>query len=475
MSTVTVASVQALYNALKVAHSGDTILLAPGAYSGIALNNIKFSGNVTIGTADPAHAAVLNGLNINNSSGLTFSGLHLSTTAVTTYYAFSAASSSNINFTNITAQGTSTVATLGGAISGFYIHDSSNVSITNSKISLFANAVTELNNNKVNISGNTFSDIRSDGIDNGGSSNVTISNNQFTNFHPESSTQHPDAIQFWTTNTSSSAHDITISGNTISAGTGGQIQGIFMNDEVGNLHYQNVKISGNTIQGEQYNAIAVTNANNLTVSNNSIVASAGGASWLRLQNASGVTLNGNDATSYLFTNVTGLNQSQNKIAGVLQGDTITSSVSASIGPFAHILQLTGTANISGTADRAGTEVIANNGNDSLYGLATNVTLIGGKGNDFFHVTTGNDTLTGGGENDTFMFSVGIGTDTVTDFGRAGSHETVDIREFLNAGMKPILTDSGNETIITFAHSQAEIILMGVHSNQLTATSYGFYH
>src|SRR4051794_15862534 len=45
--------------ALRSARPGDTILLSPGTYSGLALNNLKFGASVIVKSADPAHPATL--------------------------------------------------------------------------------------------------------------------------------------------------------------------------------------------------------------------------------------------------------------------------------------------------------------------------------------------------------------------------------------------------------------------------------
>src|SRR3546814_6684622 len=67
------------------------------------------------------------------------------------------------------------------------------------------------------LSGNSFHTMRSDGVRGGGTNDVVISNNYFTDFHPVGA-DHPDAIQLWTTNTTESARNISITGNVFERG-----------------------------------------------------------------------------------------------------------------------------------------------------------------------------------------------------------------------------------------------------------------
>src|SRR5688500_15215123 len=98
--------------------------------------------------------------------------------------------------------------------------------------------------------GNSCQDIRTDGMKGGGSSNVVIAQSYFRHFHTAEG-DHPDAIQFWTTNTTTSASNITIVDNVIIQGNGGPVQGIFLGNEL-DITYQNVTISGNFVSDGSY-------------------------------------------------------------------------------------------------------------------------------------------------------------------------------------------------------------------------------
>src|ERR1039458_3999879 len=103
MTTITVNSSVSLLSALQLAHAGDTILLTPGTYSNISISNYDKNGAITILSQNPLHPAVLTGLSIENSSGLTFSNVSLSAAGSALYYPFAVYDSNSINFTNVHA------------------------------------------------------------------------------------------------------------------------------------------------------------------------------------------------------------------------------------------------------------------------------------------------------------------------------------------------------------------------------------
>ena len=331
MTTVTVSTSAGLLSALSTAHAGDTILLASGTYSAININQFHFTGTVNITSASATSPAVINALDVNQSSGLHFSNLVFATTlynAPTSGIAptpFVVYSSSNISFDKISVHGTMDNNPQDD-VNGMKIEGCSNVSITNSTFQQLFNAITELNNTNITIADNSIHDIRDDGIDNGGSSNVLITGNSFTNFDPAGAVlttgDHSDCIQFWTSNTTADATNITVTNNTFVRGTGHWVQGIFMTDEVG-LHYDNVTVTGNTIIGSAGNAITVQSGNNVNVSGNLVEGYADMPNFIRLLNDTGVTANNNIAPGFMLSdglapsNDTFISQLGNHITGVV--------------------------------------------------------------------------------------------------------------------------------------------------------------
>jgi parallel beta-helix repeat protein len=311
MTTVTVNSSAGLSTALASAQAGETILLAPGTYSGLGIDGINPTGTVTIESQNSSQQAVLTNFSMANSSNLTFQNLELSTVNSTDpYYAFRVGSCSNIQFNSLNVQGVlgADAATVSNSNCAFLIASCSNVSVTNSTFQYVQIGMFEENNNGIVISGNTFSHLAVDGIDNAGSSNVQILNNYFTDTLANTIGGHPDCIQFWTDGTTSSAENITISGNTYVRGTGIASQGIFIGDDVGNLPFINLSITNNTISGGDYQGIAVVGAKNLTMSGNTLTGYTDQPSWIEVESINGGTLTNNAATSWIVSGDTNLTQ-----------------------------------------------------------------------------------------------------------------------------------------------------------------------
>jgi hypothetical protein len=488
--SVNVSDAAQLQAALSSAKSGETILLSSGNYGSLNIYQKNFTGSgITIAAASSTADAVITGLHISASSGIKLSGLDLNCTSNSNNsFAYDVLTSSNITLTGLTVHGA-------GTSSGLEIEKSSNVVVSNSTISNVWNGIVELNNSNISITGNTLTRIGGDGIDNGGSSNVTISNNSFTNFLGGSSTQHPDAIQFWTTNTTQSASNIVVSDNNISVGSGAQVQGIFMTDQVGNLPYENVTITGNTVTAEMYNGIVVNDGTNVTVTGNTVVGLSDSAltlnasstygtspsSWIEMERVSGLNMSGNNASGYVLSGNTNATLGSNAINGVAQQTIVESSVSATLSNLQNELVLTGNKAINGTAGGTGQTIIANGAGDRLYdNYLGHDTLIGGSGNDVLISRGGVGTLTGGGGNNIFEVQpIGglqgqtAGNVTITDFLNAGSHNTLDISSFLSHDMYPTLTSSGNNTILSFSGTAETITLLGVHPSDLIHSTLGY--
>jgi len=178
------------------------------------------------------------------------------------------------------------------------VRDSTDVSVSNSHFTNLGNGLSHLDSDRLTITNNTFNTIRVDGIHGGGTSDVLIANNIFSSFYRNPG-EHPDAIQFWTTNTDSSAHDIVIRDNLIIRGDGNPMQGIFVGDESKGKHpFINLTITGNTVVGSMYNGIAVSQASHALISDNTVVGYMDMKAWIIVSGAADVTI-ANNVTSQL--------------------------------------------------------------------------------------------------------------------------------------------------------------------------------
>jgi len=311
---VTVSTAKELSAALKAATGGDTIVLQAGDYTGLTLTGLHFDIPVTITSADPEQLAVLDTLILRDMQGLIFKDLAVKVDSGETGVAVSG--SDNVVFDHLDVYGTAASPTGGGIL----VRTSDGVSVLNTQFHDLGVGLSHLDSSHLDFSNNTFKDIRADGIHGGGSSNVLIANNTFTDFYRQSG-DHPDAIQFWTTNTKTSAHDITITGNLVVRGDGTQMQGIFVTDQSnGKLPYVNLTITGNTVIGSMYHGIAVTYANGSDISDNTVVGYQDMKSWILLKHTTDTTVSGNVTSQLSLDSNTNLTNFDNHIVALTNAD-----------------------------------------------------------------------------------------------------------------------------------------------------------
>jgi Ca2+-binding RTX toxin-like protein len=499
---------------LPLAQPGDTVALTPGTYAGVLIDGLTLGG-VTITSADPRTPATITDLYVHNSSGVTFSHLEFQVNASFGDNPFRVTAGQDVHFDHLSVHGSLDGDPSNDAIA-FLIRSSQNVSVDYSEFQQLSHAIQQLDNTNVSFTGNAFHDIRSDGIRGGGSSNVTITGNTFRDFHPGPG-DHPDAIQFWTTNTTTSAHDITITDNVFDRGSGDLVQGIFMADEVTTLPYQHVTITGNTMIGSMFNGIAVGHVNDLTITNNYVQGFTDEKSWIRIDLSTNYTVSGNSANDFLLNsksapmpgNTTLPLASDNGAAALGQWQAAHSTATQLIGDagdnlivgnlFQNYLRgMEGDDSISGGSgfddingnqgndtahgnggddwvvggkdndllfgDAGNDQVLGNLGNDTLDGGTGDDTIRGGQGddvitggpgNDWLSGDRGNDTLTGGPGADIFHSSQGAGIDRVLDFSVSeGDHVMLD------PGTPYVVNQVGADTVVDMGNGD-QLILVGV--------------
>jgi hypothetical protein len=294
LSTVNVSTSTQLVSALSSAQAGETIALEPGTYDPITLTKLKLPSGVTITSADPANQAVLTGVYASGCSGLTFTGLTFSTAATpigpfgpATTFSFYFNHCRDLTLTDLNVVGTPGV-TLANATSGIKVDNSSSTYITNNTFSWLHYGIEHDGDSGLIITGNNFSYLYDDGIRGGGSSYVNVVGNTFTSMHMDpTDTDHPDCIQFWTV-VGESGSNIKVSNNTYVRGDGNPIQGIFFEDSIGGIPFQNVTITNNSITGGGFNGITAMGVgdsiDNLTMNNNIVTEYADQASFITVYN-----------------------------------------------------------------------------------------------------------------------------------------------------------------------------------------------
>lgn len=415
MTTYNVSSVAQLTTALSKAQNGDVIQLASGTYSNVVLSNYKFTGNVTITSVDPNKPAVFTDMILKGSSGITLKSMEFSNPVPGKDFAFQVQTSSNITLDHLKVHGPNNMGS-GNEVGLMMVRSSTNVTVKDSEFFDGIHGLSILDNNGLKIANNYFHDLRTDGVRGGGNSNLLVTQNTFTDFHPAAG-DHPDAMQLWTNNTTASATNITFSDNLVVRGTGDPIQGIFMRDIVGNLPFKNLTITGNMIVGARYNGIAVEHVDGGTISGNTVAGFVGETSWMRADNSTNIALTNNKSTTFIsqFQNAAGTN-GNTQIASIMDmGQSLVSAWLAShMGFSSHwggtdtglmgYLGLDAATMAALTAARSVAVTITGSaGADKLYASGTSASIVdAGAGDDvIFGNTAFNQTLKGGAGNDVF--------------------------------------------------------------------------
>ncbi|WP_293681249.1 right-handed parallel beta-helix repeat-containing protein, partial [uncultured Phenylobacterium sp.] len=364
------ATTASLIKTLAIAQSGDIILLAPGHYGQVWLQNLHFSGQVMIASQDGNDQAVIEFLNIRNSSGLTFSGIEIGMEAGGGQ-GVRVTSSTNIRLDEMNIHGV-----LDGDPSydgtGVLVEDSSNVSITGNGFHDITSGVGHKNTNGLTISDNDFRLLRADGIAGNDSDNVVISGNHFTNFFPLA-TDHADAIQFWQT-AQSVTTNITITENVIVRGEGEKIQGIFMTAST--LGYEDMVIAGNAIVGGLYHGITVAKVTDLEIHDNLVLAYDDLTSWILVQNSNDVRVTDNQVTSISVSGGSTRNVDVVQSGNVIVGKAAVGDASA-----LEAWSLAHTAYVAGPRDAGGLDGAETTMPD--YGLADATTSVATLAYQFF--------------------------------------------------------------------------------------------
>ena len=432
MATIIVKDTTGLTTALKSAQAGDTIKLAAGDYSAFSLNGVKFGGaGVTITSLDPAKEASLNGFELRGCEGLNFQALELKV-AQAQVNPYQVIESSRIALNNVNVHGSldGDAQNDGG---GILIRLSRDVTVTNSEFHQLEYGIAHVDSKGVTINANKFTEIQEDGVRGGGTSNIKVTNNTFSNFDPVDG-DHPDAIQFWTKGTLAQATDITVSGNLILRGEGAATQGIFFRDQVGTMPFKNVLVQDNMIVGTMANGVMVNGGDGVKILNNTVVALPGQTAGIGLTKATNIQLTGNQASQYSFdSTVTNMsNTSSTTLSAVTDGGAAL--VKAYIALHPQLLALSTTTELQSLVSKSlamieatriqSAVVTGTAGNDQLKTLADrNTRLEGGDGNDLLDsVGVGHNTLVGGAGDDTYRLT--SLNDVVIENANGGSDQVI---------------------------------------------------
>jgi parallel beta-helix repeat protein len=450
MTTINVSSASQLTAALRSAGGGDVIKLAAGNYGDVTLSKMA-SSNITIQSADIAHAATFDTLLVKGSADLTFANINLAmtpTAATTTSSSgvmvdssrnivFNGGSFHGGNAISGVAQTATALDSTGNVIGlptsrGFTIQNSTGVTVENADVSTFMRGIVITNSDKVTIQNNNIHDMRTTAIV-GGGNDLVIAGNHLSSSHPwelgHSYGDHADYIALFTGTTQTTAfNNIIIENNVLDRGEGQTVLGLWL--EGGKAGFTNVNISGNAILNTGNQGIMLTGVSGGTISHNVLLETDGVASksnpaillQAKVQNidvANNVTLSASDAANGATGNtihdnmlVQNTNQLQAgyydasldiKVAGLTDAASIYNTVvanvsetSATVNGVAVPLQV----QVSSTQvnlDQSGTTF-----SQTLIGDSRANSLMGGSGNDTLDGHGGADTLAGGAGDDTYI-------------------------------------------------------------------------
>jgi hypothetical protein len=443
VTTISVSSAAQLKSALASAQAGDVISLSAGSYGDVSISGKNFASDVTITSADPAHAAVLSSLDIEKSSGIHLDDVNVHFTPTAATMSWSAAVTINgshgititggvmtggpaVNGVAQTATAQDATGNVQGLPAGYAVSiaSSSGVTVSGTDISQFDRGVILHKADTVTIQDNDIHDLRRTAIA-GDGGNLTIEGNSLHDAHPwrwgetANGGDHADFIALWTDAARTAPEsNIVVKDNVMTQGAGAPVLGMWM--QGGTAGFTNVTISGNAIEIGNNQGIALEDVVNGSVTGNTLIQPTGAAqspTVILQSGAKNIDVSGNLTSSVLDENsgatgntvhdntvvqatnatATGYYTSAllNKIAG-LDADQVFSTVQQGVTFVADTTPagpaVTAQSLLHVTGGAAGSAVIGHYTDDNLTGTA---------GNDTFNGNGGNDTLAGGAGNDSY--------------------------------------------------------------------------
>lgn len=269
--TFTVSTAAELRTALLGAHAGDTVLLAPGNYGNVNFDRFRFTGGfVNIRSADPANRARFGQLVMRTSTGLAISGVDIQSSLSPVVNI----SGSNIRFAgNRIRGGNPNADPFDDTQTGMWVRSASNIVIASNDFQDLRLGAFIQRSTSVAVRHNNFIHLR-EGLNVAAATRGDIANNLFERFSPNYGIgEHPDVIQFWTTNETQGVSHFSIRNNFLSMGNNGAIHGLFLGTENPALPHSNLEISGNIYYGSALHGISFGAVNDTRVFNNVVVAS----------------------------------------------------------------------------------------------------------------------------------------------------------------------------------------------------------
>lgn len=321
--TINVKNSAELTRAVRTAVAGDNILLAPGNYGFVSVNNSNPTGTVTIRSANPNAEAVFEGLLVSRTSNYMFQDIevahYLEPRESDVSQAVRVQAARNITFIGLDVHGTLN-NTPNDDGNGFWAVASSRIAVLDSTFRELNNAVVFGNANDVIFAGNTISMAR-EGMNLSQTNEALVERNYITQILPNAARgDHGDAIQVHAGGSSTGSSNLTFRGNVIKVGTSGT-HGIYVANEKGprGFTHDNIVIDNNYYEGNARHGITVNWGSNVTVTNNTVrdIGSGGLVPAVNIYNVRNGLIDDNIAPLFL-----GVTERNNGNSGVTWSDNI---------------------------------------------------------------------------------------------------------------------------------------------------------
>lgn len=420
MTFFTVTNDTELSVAIGKAVGGDTIALASGNYTSLSVSSRNFSSAVTITSLDGAAPAHFDRLSLSQVTNLTLTNLDIGR-ALTGTESTSLTMNQISNSKNIVVEGTKFHGSLDGNPQNdgllLAVRGSDTVTVRGCEFTEGSRGAFFNRSSNLTISDNNVHLLRCDGFDLAAVQNVLIQGNRIGGFVPAAG-DHPDAIQFWTTNETVGSSHITIRDNVILSPSAAGNQGIFMSDEVGTLPYEDVNIVNNLLysNGGQWHGIYLNHALSGTIGNNTVVSTTLDTMkyWIDIVNSQNLDVTANVTDRIITSGSTDIRFADN-IDFTLAPSATALIPNLNLGALATVpdLLMTGTGyQLSAEQVDGGTTKIV--GENPVYGTVGSDTVRGTAGNDKIWGVAANDPALGRGTVDKLWGASGADTFVLGD-------------------------------------------------------------
>jgi hypothetical protein len=275
-ATFDVASPDALNAAIAASKPGDLIRLATADYG-----NIRISGVIRTGLpvriepqtgATPRAAELI----FTNSSGFAVYGI---TVTSARHPLVSVSASSDVRLGGLRIHGvTNNKDAWDDANSGLHIRNSQRVTVSNTRLADVRTGMFVQRSKGVVVADNTFEYVR-EGLNVAATDQLLIYRNRFQEFTPNYALgEHPDAIQFWTTNETVGASNVVIASNYMLLSGYKAVQGLLLGGggdpgDPDAIFHERIEVRNNIYYGSSRNALRLGGVRHGLMHRNTVLAS----------------------------------------------------------------------------------------------------------------------------------------------------------------------------------------------------------